>query len=135
MRNDCTVDTYLKATSPDNLQMGMMNTYLNSYAGKLGCNTSKGVGQIKIDYSTFKNIRGAVAAKTVQVFDKPFDNRTNPELDEMNKPSKKKGYNFGGYVPKGDNNLSLIEEYALEKREKELTMAVRAVTKSYEKNA
>jgi hypothetical protein len=133
MRNECTGDKYIKATSPDNLQMGMMNSYLNSYAGKLGCNTSKGVGQIKIDYSTFKNIRGAVAAKTVQVFDKPFDNRSNPELDEMNKPSKNKGYNFGGYVSKGDNSLSLIEEYALEKNEKELTKAVRIVTKRHEK--
>ena len=122
LRNECNADKYLKATSPDNLQMGLMNIYLNSYAGKLGCNTSKGVGEIKIDYSTFKNIRGAVAAKTVQVFDKPFDDRTNPELDELNsKVIGKKGYNFGGYVSKGDKELSLVEAYAIEKSEKELT--------------
>jgi len=94
LRNECTIDKVKKAADEDNFQMGLLNVYLNGYAGRLGCSTKKGHGDIKIDYSTFVQIRHAVAAKTLNVFEE------NPE-QEQQKPEeeKKKGYNYGGYIP------------------------------------
>jgi len=43
MRNDLPPDKWAKATSDDNLQMNLLNVYLNGYAGKLGCNIQKNI--------------------------------------------------------------------------------------------
>ena len=44
LRNECDQGKYLKAKDDDNLQLGLLNGYLNGYAGKLGCNISKDKG-------------------------------------------------------------------------------------------
>ena len=93
MRTVCDEAKYLKAIDDDNMQMGLLNVYLNGYASKLGCNTSKNKGEIKIDFSTFRHIREAVAAKSLRPYHEEIAEK--PEKVEI-----KKGYNYGGYVPK-----------------------------------
>ena len=131
MRNECDADKYLKAASDDNLQMNLLNVYLNGYAGKLGCNIQKNKGEIKIDFSTFNNIRQAVAANTLHPYEEGYETRTTHELE--GKEVKKKGFNFGGYVPKNlDEEEDLMAIYNREKDEHMMIQNLRVVTKKYE---
>jgi hypothetical protein len=111
--------------------MGLLNVYLNGYAGRLGCNTTKDKGEIKIDYSTFKDIRQAVAANTLR----PFHEETEVKTKRV---EKKKGFNYGGYIPKDaidQQKDSLMAQYFHEKDEKALHKNIKAVTIKAEKEA
>ena len=113
-RKELTSGDYIKSkNNRDNQQLGLMNKYLNGYAGKLGCNISTGVGDIRIDRKEYVNVRSQQAANTVDVFAKRYDDRSNAidEMDEINAAKKKGKYNFGGYVTKGSIEPTVVEEF------------------------
>jgi len=57
-----------------------MNKYLNGYAGKLGCSTEIGQGEIVIDRREYVNARSQQASNTINLFFKKGDDRAVPEI-------------------------------------------------------